>query len=174
MNDFEENRRRPSYTGESLYQTLGVTKLVTSTELKRAYHARAREHHPDKNPDNVAESTQKFQSINKAYHVLSNPEKRKFYDRYGSFGLNLLSVVGEENLPGLKFLLGPCCSCMIILCGLLSLCYCCCCCCFCCGKCIPKNPPDDMETDQIVTEQPSSHMAPDRQPIALYDAPPPN
>ena len=64
------------------YQTLGVNKNATADEIKKAYRKLARKYHPDVNP-NDAEAHKKFQQINEANEVLSDPEKRKKYDAYG-------------------------------------------------------------------------------------------
>lgn len=64
------------------YQTLGVSKTATDDEIKKAYRKLARKYHPDVNP-NDKEAHKKFQEINEANEVLSDPEKRKKYDTYG-------------------------------------------------------------------------------------------
>jgi len=64
------------------YKVLGLEKNASEAEIKKAYRKLARKHHPDLNPDNKA-SQQKFQQINEANEVLSDPEKRKKYDKYG-------------------------------------------------------------------------------------------
>lgn len=65
------------------YQILGVPRTAGQKEIKAAYRKLAAKHHPDKNPgDKQAE--ERFKEINEAYTVLSDPEKRKFYDQYGS------------------------------------------------------------------------------------------
>ena len=65
------------------YATLGVPKTATEKEIKQAYRKLARKHHPDVNPgDKAAEST--FKSINEAYEVLGDAEKRKKYDELGA------------------------------------------------------------------------------------------
>lgn len=64
------------------YQVLGVNKNASRDEIKKAYHKLARKHHPDVNP-NDKEAHKKFQLINEANEVLSDPEKRKKYDQYG-------------------------------------------------------------------------------------------
>src|SRR5215467_3928057 len=64
------------------YKTLGVDKNATEEEIKKAYRKLARKYHPDLNP-NDKEANKKFQQINEANEVLSDPEKRKKYDAYG-------------------------------------------------------------------------------------------
>ena len=65
---------------QDYYQTLGVSKSASAEEIKRAYRKLAHEHHPDKNKGNEG----KFKEINEAYQVLSNPEKRAQFDRFGA------------------------------------------------------------------------------------------
>ncbi|MEK6697591.1 MAG: molecular chaperone DnaJ [Nitrospirota bacterium] len=65
------------------YELLGVHRNATEADLKRAYRRLAHEHHPDKNPGSKA-SEDKFKEINAAYEVLSDPEKRAYYDQYGA------------------------------------------------------------------------------------------
>lgn len=64
------------------YQALGINKGATQDDIKKAYRKLARKHHPDLNP-NDKEAHKKFQLINEANEVLSDPEKRKKYDQYG-------------------------------------------------------------------------------------------
>lgn len=64
------------------YKVLGVHKTATQDEIRTAYRKLARKHHPDLNP-NDKEANKKFQQINEANEVLSDPEKRKKYDQYG-------------------------------------------------------------------------------------------
>jgi curved DNA-binding protein len=64
------------------YKVLGVEKNAGEDEIKKAYRKLARKHHPDLNP-NDKEANKKFQQINEAYEVLSDPGKRKKYDQYG-------------------------------------------------------------------------------------------
>jgi len=64
------------------YKILGLDKNAAEKDIKAAYRKLARQYHPDLNP-NDAEANKKFQQINEANEVLSDPEKRKKYDKYG-------------------------------------------------------------------------------------------
>ncbi|HTX60253.1 MAG TPA: molecular chaperone DnaJ [Verrucomicrobiae bacterium] len=67
------------------YETLGVARDATGDDIKRAYRALARKHHPDVSEDkSFAEGH--FKEINEAYEVLSDPTKRAQYDRFGAVG----------------------------------------------------------------------------------------
>ena len=66
------------------YDVLGVSKSATDDELKKAYRKLAKKYHPDANPDNKKEAELKFKEVNEAYEVLSNPQKRKMYDQFGT------------------------------------------------------------------------------------------
>lgn len=68
-------RKRRDY-----YTVLGVSRDATDLEIKRAFRELARKHHPDVSPDNTGEA---FREINEAYAVLSDPEGRARYDRWG-------------------------------------------------------------------------------------------
>ncbi len=68
---------------KSLYDTLGVKKDASQDELRKAYRKLARQYHPDRNPDDKA-AEERFKEIQTAYDVLSDAEKRKQYDRFGS------------------------------------------------------------------------------------------
>lgn len=64
------------------YETLGLAKTATEEEIKKAYRKLARKYHPDVNPNDKA-AIKKFQQLNEANEVLSDPDKRKKYDQYG-------------------------------------------------------------------------------------------
>jgi curved DNA-binding protein len=64
------------------YKILGISKTASEEEIKKAYRKLARKLHPDLNPHDK-EANKKFQQINEANEVLSDPEKRKKYDQYG-------------------------------------------------------------------------------------------
>jgi curved DNA-binding protein len=65
------------------YKILGVGKDASQDDIKKAFRKLARQHHPDANKGDK-KSEEKFKEINEAYEVLSDPEKRKMYDRLGS------------------------------------------------------------------------------------------
>src|SRR5580765_3216163 len=65
------------------YETLGVAKNASADEIKKAYRKLARQYHPDKNPGDAA-AEERFKEVQNAYDLLSEPQKREQYDRFGS------------------------------------------------------------------------------------------
>ena len=68
---------------EDYYQLLGVNRESSPDEIKKAYRKLALQYHPDKNPNDPS-AEERFKQINQAYSVLSDPDKRAHYDRYGT------------------------------------------------------------------------------------------
>ncbi len=79
------------------YEVLGVSKNASADEIKKAYRKLARQHHPDANPGNKEEAEAKFKEISEAYVVLSDPEKRAGYDRFGHAGADGQGFGGFEG-----------------------------------------------------------------------------
>src|SRR3989304_8407473 len=78
------------------YDILGVARNASADEVKRAFRRLAMQYHPDRNPEPGAET--RFKEINEAYEVLSDPEKRASYDRFGHAGLD--GVAGSRGFEG--------------------------------------------------------------------------
>src|SRR5688572_20479734 len=64
------------------YEVLGVPRTASQDEIKAAFRRLAAQHHPDRNPDDPKAAT-RFKEINAAYQVLSDPQRRAMYDRFG-------------------------------------------------------------------------------------------
>jgi molecular chaperone DnaJ len=76
---------------DDLYEELGLAADASQDEIKRAYRQRAREHHPDAGGDE-----ERFKAITHAYQVLSDPEKRARYDRFGDDGTPRTRGAGQD------------------------------------------------------------------------------
>lgn len=70
------------------YEVLGVERTSSDVEIKTAYRKLALQYHPDRNPGNHEEATERFKEITEAYSVLADGQKRAAYDRYGHAGVN--------------------------------------------------------------------------------------
>ena len=82
------------------YELLGVSRSATADDLKKAYRQRARELHPDANPDDP-QAAERFKEVSRAYAVLSDDEQRARYDRFGEAG-----VGGQSGMPNMDDLFG--------------------------------------------------------------------
>lgn len=71
---------------QDYYQTLGVERGASPDEIKRAFRRLAKEHHPDSNKGDKKEAERKFRKVAEAYEILSDPDKRAQYDRFGHAG----------------------------------------------------------------------------------------
>uniref|UniRef100_A0A8C3TZU4 J domain-containing protein n=1 Tax=Catharus ustulatus TaxID=91951 RepID=A0A8C3TZU4_CATUS len=88
-------QRKLSRVGESLYRVLGLQKGSSPEEIKKAYRKLALKYHPDKNPDDPA-AAERFKEINSAHATLSDADKRRLYDQYGSLGLYVAEQFGDD------------------------------------------------------------------------------
>src|SRR5574344_2378995 len=81
------------------YETLGVEKTASQDEIKSAFRKLAKKYHPDINKEPGAE--EKFKEIGEAYAVLSDPDKRKKYDQFGSAAFEQ-GGMGGQGYGGLQ------------------------------------------------------------------------
>lgn len=81
------------------YEILGVTKNVTSDDLKKSYRKLAIQFHPDKNPGDK-KSEEKFKELSEAYEVLSDPKKKQMYDQFGHSAANMGGGGGQGPFGG--------------------------------------------------------------------------
>lgn len=84
-------------TKRDYYEVLGVSQDACESDIKRAYRKLAMKHHPDRNPGDPRAET-RFKGAAEAYEVLSNPEQRQIYDRFGHEGLS--GQTGGHGAPG--------------------------------------------------------------------------
>ena len=79
------------------YETLGVERNAAADQIKSAYRKAAMKWHPDRNPDKKHEAEDQFRQATEAYSVLSDPQKRAMYDRYGHAGVQTSGADGGFN-----------------------------------------------------------------------------
>jgi molecular chaperone DnaJ len=89
------------------YEVLGVNRTATDQDLKSAYRRLAHQHHPDKNQDDP-QAEDKFKEAAEAYAVLSDPEQRRRYDRFGHAGVSSAASAawGAPGFGGIEDILG--------------------------------------------------------------------
>lgn len=76
------------------YEVLGINKGATEAEIKKAFRKKAMEFHPDKNPGDAA-AEENFKAVNEAYSILSDPDKKNKYDRFGHAGVDPNAGFGQ-------------------------------------------------------------------------------
>lgn len=81
------------------YKELGISRDATQDEIKKAYYAKAKECHPDKNKGNP-EAAEKFKKISQAYEVLGDEEKKRLYDQYGTHDPRSAGLGGSPGAGG--------------------------------------------------------------------------
>ncbi len=86
-------------TKQDYYDALGISRDATPEAIKKAFRRLAMEYHPDRNKDHGAE--ERFKAINEAYEVLSDPERRAMYDRFGHAGTE--APFGARGFEGFGF-----------------------------------------------------------------------
>jgi molecular chaperone DnaJ len=84
------------------YEVLGVGRNASSEEIKTAYRKAALKHHPDKNPEDVTAEA-KFKEAAEAYSVLSDPDKRARFDRFGAEGVRGAGAAGFDPTQFVDF-----------------------------------------------------------------------
>lgn len=87
------------------YQILGISKNATAADIKKAYRKLALQYHPDRNKGKEAE--EKFKEVNKAYEVLSDPQKRQTYDQFGAAAFEQGGPTGQGPFGGFGGQYGP-------------------------------------------------------------------
>src|SRR5579885_2894432 len=89
------------------YEVLGVSRTATEEEIKKAYRKLALKWHPDRNPEARREAEERFKEISEAYQVLSDPERRAQYDRFGHAAFEPGGVgAGFDFTAGFEDILG--------------------------------------------------------------------
>src|SRR5438445_9672128 len=85
-------------TKTDYYEVLSVSRNANGDEIKKSFRKLAMEYHPDRNKQPGAEA--RFKEINEAYEVLSDPDKRAAYDRFGHAGVNGMGGTPFEGFSG--------------------------------------------------------------------------
>src|SRR5512133_933918 len=95
---------------QDYYEILGIKRDAKPDEIKKAYRRLARKYHPDVNPGDKA-AEERFKAMSEAHDVLSDPQKRSVYDRFGQYSENLADAAargagpssGGRAAPGFDF-----------------------------------------------------------------------
>src|SRR5262245_44663598 len=88
------------------YEILGVSRDATEEDIKKAYRKLAVKHHPDKNPDDRHQAEERFKELSEAYQILSDPERRTLYDRFGHAAFEQGPGAGFDFTAGFEDIIG--------------------------------------------------------------------
>ncbi|PAV82997.1 hypothetical protein WR25_01884 [Diploscapter pachys] len=169
MNPFSPSVNRPGQAScrISYYDVLGVDKMASPVEIRKAYRRRARQLHPDKTGD--SSRVDEFRQLQKAYDVLNDPNLRPIYDRFGVDGVELCNGLSEPQKQMLakvarkKWLTISLFTIFILLTGMLTCCFCCFCCCLCCCAPIRKGKESgNQQTEKVGDTTSKSNRFPRR------------
>ncbi|KAF7456515.1 DnaJ domain-containing protein [Cryptosporidium felis] len=113
-NDDKENesegyvKKQPAETATktvvdmTYYDLLSISPNASADEIRRQYYRKAKQYHPDKNPDDV-EAKEKFQKLGEAYQILADPERRRRYDEYGLGATQDMPVIDSSLIFTILF-----------------------------------------------------------------------
>src|SRR5579863_2855711 len=93
--------RKPMAAKRDYYDVLGLQKNASEDDIKKSFRRLARQYHPDVNKDKEAEG--RFKEMAEAYEVLSDPQKRQAYDRFGHAGVGNGGAGGTNPFEGFGF-----------------------------------------------------------------------
>ncbi|RMB94049.1 hypothetical protein DUI87_29502 [Hirundo rustica rustica] len=152
---------------ESLVATLEGLVLLSLHFVPFSARKLALKYHPDKNPDDPA-AAERFKEINSAHATLSDADKRRLYDQYGSLGLYVAEQFGDDAVRHYFLMSKWWFQALVLCCGALTCCCCCCCCFFCCGTCCPPKEdesykyvdPKDLEAQMRAEDSGKSGSSP--------------
>lgn len=88
---------------KNYYEVLGVNETADKEEIKKAFRKLAKEHHPDRNPNNKKEAEEKFKEVSEAYDILSDDQKRQHYDNRRKFGDIPNGWMSDDDFGGFNF-----------------------------------------------------------------------